>query len=328
MPSAQIQKLKSYFAGWWEGQASNRQKRREEKAARTFNGKKDGILVWSDYRHPKARLAYSFDIFFLLLFTFFALAPILWLFITSFKSTNELHAVPYHFWPNEFNLGKIVDVWNESSIERNFLNSAIVVLGSAVSAILFNGILAYAVSILKPKGYQIVYALVMLSFMIPSAANMVPLFKEISDFGLIDNFLPLCLAAGANAYYFVLFKTYFDSLPKELFEAARIDGAGDIRVFFSIVAPLSRPIMGVVAIFASTAAWSDFLLPSLVLQNDAMKTVMVRIYSFQSTISTMPNFGPDKLLMLLVISIVPLVFFFAIFQRQITSTSTTSGIKE
>jgi multiple sugar transport system permease protein len=197
-----------------------------------------------------------------------------------------------------------------------------------MAAVFFNGLLAYAVSVVKPRGYKVVYALVMLSFMIPTVANLVPLFKEISDFGLINSYLPLCLAAGANAFYFLLFKTYFDSLPQDLFEAARVDGAGDLRIFFSIIVPLSRPIIGVVSIFAMTAAWSDFLLPYLVLQDDGMQTIMVKIYSIQSTIATSTEFGPDRLLMLLCLSIIPQIIFFAFFQKQITATSTTSGIKE
>jgi multiple sugar transport system permease protein len=312
----------------WGEFLSGRRERKAGKEKISFGTKRDGILVWSDYRHPYAWVSYAFIIAILTILALIAAAPIVWLFVSSFKDTAELYSTPYHFWPNDFSFEKISEVWNYIDLGKYFLNSGIVVIGSAAAAVFFNGLLAYGVAILKPRGYKIVYALVMLSYMIPAIANLVPLFQEIAALNLIDSFLPLCLAAGANAFYFVLFKTYFESLPTELFEAARIDGAGDFRIFISIVAPLSRPIVGVVAIFAMTSAWSDFLLPYLVLQSDSVQTLMVKIYSLQSTMATSPNFGPDKLLMLLCLSIVPEIIFFAIFQKQITATSTMSGIKE
>jgi multiple sugar transport system permease protein len=323
-----LEKTQNYFSKIKKDFAKRRIEKKVERKEETFVGKKNGILAWSDYRHPAAWVAYGIGISILIIFVFLALAPIFWLFVSAFKSTSELYEIPYDFWPQNFSLMKIVEVWQYLNFGKYFLNSVIVAVGSVAAAIFFNGLLAYAVSVVKPRGYKIVYALVMLSFMIPAVANLVPLFKEIADFGLIDSYLPLCLAAGANTFYFLLFKTYFDSLPQDLFEAARVDGAGDLRIFFSIIVPLSRPIIGVVSIFAMTAAWSDFLLPYLVLQDDAMKTIMVKIYSIQSTIATSTEFGPDRLLMLLCLSIIPQIIFFAIFQKQITATSTTSGIKE
>lgn len=125
-----------------------------------------------------------------------------------------------------------------------------------------------------------------------------------------------------------MFKNYFESLPKALFDAAEVDGCSKIGTFFRIVVPLSRPIIGVVAIFTMTAAWSDFLLPYLILMDDSMMTVMVKIYHLQTTMGTVPGFGPDKLLMVLSISIIPQIILFAFFQKQITRSVTTSGIKE
>lgn len=106
-----------------------------------------------------------------------------------------------------------------------------------------------------------------------------------------------------------------------------MDGANNLQIFGSILIPLAKPIIGVVAIFTLTAAWSDFLLPYLVLQDGVMHTVMVKIFSIQSSIATNPEFGPDKLLILLMISIIPQVIIFSLFQKQITSTTISSGIK-
>ena len=111
-------------------------------------------------------------------------------------------------------------------------------------------------------------------YMVPSMLAIFPLVMEIKDFHLINSYLPLWLSFGSNAYYYLLFKDYFEKIPASLLEAARMDGGNDIDVFFRVVLPLSRPVIGVVAIFAMTASYSDFLLPYLVLNDQKMQTVM------------------------------------------------------
>ena len=324
--------MKAFLRRWWQEvthkRALAKEERRLERLHNRLCNKSEGILTWQDYKHPWAHVLYVAIIIFLTLVLFAAIVPAVWLFISSFKSTAELYQVPYVLWPSEFDLGKLVEVWKYLDFTKYFVNSLIVVVGAVVCSVVFNGILAYAISILKPRGHKIVFAAVMLSYMIPAVTSIVPLFKNIAMLNLIDSYIPLWFIFGANAFYFMMFKTYFDSIPKALLEAARLDGASDLQIFFSIVAPLSKPIMGVVAIFTTTAAWSDFLLPYLVLQDEGMQTVMVKIFSIQSTIATNPDFGPDKLLMLLSISIIPQIILFIVFQKQITGTSSTSGMKE
>jgi len=324
--------MKASLRRWWQEFTHQRALAKEERRlARLHNHlshKSEGILTWQDYKHPWAHVLYVAIIIFLTLVLFAAIVPAIWLFISSFKTTAELYQVPYVLWPSQFNLGKLIEVWKYLDFTKYFVNSLIVVVGAVICSVVFNGILAYVISILKPKGHKIVFAAVMLSYMIPAVTSIVPLFKNIAMLNLIDSYIPLWFIFGANAFYFMMFKTYFDSIPKALLEAARLDGASDLQIFFSIVAPLSKPIMGVVAIFTTTAAWSDFLLPYLVLQDESMQTVMVKIFSIQSTIATNPDFGPDKLLMLLSISIIPQIILFIVFQKQITGTSSTSGMKE
>ena len=331
--------MKAFMKRLWARIKVRLEERREDLAVKRAEGlqqkkhnklkfKTNGIFTWSDYKNPGFRVLYGFMLLILFLFLLAAIMPAVWLFISSFKNTAELYQVPYILWPAHFDIGKIAEVWNYINFTKYFSNSVIVVVGAVIAAVIFNGVLAYAIAIIKPRGYKIVFAAVMLSYMIPAITSIVPLFKQIVALNLIDSYIPLWFVFGANAFYFVMFKTYFDSIPKALIEAARLDGANDLQIFFLIVAPLSRPIIGVVAILTTTAAWSDFLLPYLVLQNTDMQTVMVKIFSIQSTIATSGDFTPDMLLMLLCISIIPQIVIFAIFQKQITGTSVTSGLKE
>ena len=129
---------------------------------------------------------------------------------------------------------------------------------------------------------------------------------------------------GANAYYYLLFKDYFEKIPQALIEAAKVDGLSDLGIFLKIVLPLSKSIIGVVAIFTMTAAYSDFLLPYLILQDENMQTVMVAVYNLSGT----TTLDASEMLMLLVISIIPQIIIFIIFQKQIMNTSASSGMKE
>lgn len=291
--------------------------------------KNQGILTGIEYRAPTYRWGYGLMLLFLLLASFIALLPAIWLLFASFKEAHEVFAVPFTFFPRDVNPGKIMAVWNTLGFGRYYLNTLLMVAGAVISVTLFCGLLAYAVSVLRPAGHKLVFSLILVSYLIPAVASIVPLYARILSLKLTgwQLYLPLCLIYGANAYYFMMFKGYFDSLPRSLFEAAEMDGCGKGRMFLSIVLPLSKPIIGVIAIFTSTAAWSDFLLPYLVLQEDRTATLMVKIFNLQANMATMMGFGIDKFLMTLTLSILPLVVLFAIFQKQILSVAAGSGIK-
>lgn len=293
-----------------------------------LSNKSTGILIGADYKKTSFRILYGVIIFFLIVAVLTALTPVLWLFITSFKNAEEMTSIPYHLFPEVFNIGKIAEVWNMLNFGKYFLNTIIVVIGAVICSVVFNGLLAYAFAIVKPKGHKFFFAMVMASYMIPAIASIVPLFNQIINFGMLNTYIPLWFMFGANAYYLIMFKNYFETLPPALFEAAEMDKCGKFKAFFTIVIPMSRPIIGVVAIFTMTAAWSDFLLPFLVLNDENLMTIMVKIYDLQTTMGSVQGFGPDRMLMILTISILPQIVIFAIFQRQITGSSAAGAVKE
>lgn len=286
-----------------------------------------GIINFSDYKKKRFIAGYGIILFILIMAALISFLPIIWLFITSFKSLSELNAASYHLFPKEFNITKIVDVWQKANFGRYFLNTLIVVFGSVVCSVLFNGLMAYVIAVIKPKGSKLIYYLIMLSYMMPAIVGIISLFQNIVNLNLINSYLPLWLMFGANAFYFINFKNYFESIPKPLFEAAQMDGCSSLGMFFRIVLPLSKPIIGVIAIFTMTAAWSDYLVPSLVLESDKMATVMVMLVRIQSDMRGY-GFTQDEFLMLVTISIIPQIILFIIFQKQITGSVATVGIKE
>ena len=289
-----------------------------------LKNKTEGLLNFSDYRNVRHRITYVIFMFLLIVFVLTALIPIVWLFITSFKTVNEINSVTYHLFPEKFNIGKVLEVWNKVKFGRYYLNTLIVVVGAIIFSVVFNALLAYAVGILKPVGHKVINALILLGYMIPAALAIYPLLSQIKSLGLINSYLPLWLAFGANAYYYLLFKDFFTKMPRSLIEAAKVDGLSDFKIFFKVILPLSKPIIGVVAIFAMTAAYSDFLLPYTILAKNSMQTVMVAIYNLSGT----TTLDASEQLMLLVISIIPQIIIFAIFQKQIMNQSVNSGMKD
>lgn len=253
--------------------------------------------------------------------------PILWVFLAGFKELKEFYGTMQFlgnksFFPQIFDFSRYAETWGDMKFYRYYFNSIWSVAGSIVSALLFNGLLAYGLSILKPKGHKVVYSLVLFSLLIPATTCITPLFANLTRLHLTGFFTPLWLAAGANAFFVVLFKQFFDSFPKSMLEAGRIDGCTPLQVFFRIVMPLSKPIMVVVTIYAINGAWSDFLLPYLVLDNK-YRTVMVKLFEYRSANTT----NDLDVLRAVVFSIIPPIVLFIFFQKKLTQNFVTSGIK-
>jgi len=284
--------------------------------------KREGILTSIDYKKTRYKVLYLAMFLMLLAMVFITFFPIFWLLMTSFMTDTEIGSLPVRLFPESLNFAHIADTWNTARLGMPFLNSLMIVGGAVLVSVVFNGILGFVLAVIKPKGGKIIFGAIMVGYMIPPITGMVPLFDALTRMGLTDNPLPLMLIFGANAFYLVMFKNYMESLPKAIFEAAEVDGAGMFRVFFRIVIPLSWPIIGVIAIFTATAAWNDFLLPFLLLQDSNRMTVMVRLVEIQAN-----QYSASVLYMSLLIATVPLILLFLIFQRRITSTVTTSGIK-
>ncbi|MDP4088772.1 MAG: carbohydrate ABC transporter permease [Bacillota bacterium] len=283
--------------------------------------KENGIITRSDLKRTKVKILYLVIFLICLIIVLFSIAPPIWLFLQSFKDIKEF-TLTRTILPKAFDFSKLVDTWNSLKFQKYYINSLYSVTGSIVCAVIINGLLAYSISVIKPKGSKLIYALVMSSLMIPATTSIVPLFANISKLHLTQSFVPLWLTAGANAFYVVLMKEFFDALPKSIIEAARIDGCTNLGIFFRIIMPLSKPILTVIAIFALNAAWSDFLLPYLLLNNTGLETVMVRLFKFKdSAVSQVDQ------LRAIVFAIIPPVLLFIIFQKRIIEGSSFAGIK-
>ncbi len=281
-----------------------------------------GVIRDYDMHSVPVRIWYASIYAICIIMSVVAVFPLIWVVLAGFKDLKEFMSST-SIMPKTFSFSLFVKTWSQLGLAKNYKNSLISVTGSVICALLFNGLLGYGLSILKPKGYGIVKKLVMLSLLVPATISIVPLFMNIQRFGMGNSFLPLWLSYGANAMYVVLFIQFFESLPKSMIEASRIDGCSPLQTFFLIVMPLSKPICAVITIFAINASWSDFLLPYLVLRGSQLQTVMVRLFVF----STEQTVNADTMMRSVVFSMIPPIIMFVLFQKQLTQNNVSAGIK-
>jgi multiple sugar transport system permease protein len=257
----------------------------------------------------------------LLLAALFAagLGPLLWLAKSAVTPTQDTLRDPLALWPHGIDFANLATAWTRVEVDKYFLNTIWVALGSWLVQLLVATTAGYALAILQARYRKVVTAIVLATLFVPSVVLLVPLYLTMVDLSLINSFWAVWLPAGANAFNVILVQRFFANLPREVFEAARVDGAGPLRMFVSVVLPMSKPILGVVSVFAVIASWKDFLWPMLVLPDPAVQPLSVRLPALQTFVEL------DVFLAALAISTVLPVGLFLLFQRLVLRGNALSG---
>jgi len=248
-----------------------------------------GVVSAADWRRRRIRwamrLIHGATLIFLLIV---GLGPLLWMVKSSITPTQDTLRMPMALWPHGFDLGQLATAWSRTHIDRYLLNTVWIAAGSWVVQIVVATTAGYALSVLKPRFHRVLSGLVLATLFVPALVLLVPLYLTVVDVPfvhvkLIDTFWAVWLPAGASAFNVVVIKRFFDNLPREIFDAARVDGAGPFQLFWRIVLPMSRPIIGVVSVFAVIATWKDYLWPLLVLRKPDLQPLSVRLPTLQPT---------------------------------------------
>ncbi|MFT7837957.1 carbohydrate ABC transporter permease [Saccharothrix sp. BKS2] len=237
------------------------------------------------------------------------LGPVLWLAKAAVTPTRDTLRTPLSVFPNGLDLTNLATAWTRVEIDEHFFNTVALATGSWLVQLVVATTAGYALAVLRPRYGGLVTGVVLGTLFVPSIVLLVPLYLTVVDTGMINTFWAVWLPSGASAFNVVLVQRFFASLPREVFEAARVDGAGPFRVFWSVVLPLSRPVIGVVSVFAVVASWKDFLWPLLVLPDPAVQPLSVRLPALQRYVEL------DVFLAALAISTVIPVALFLVFQR-------------
>lgn len=260
------------------------------------------------------------------IFTLVFIGPLYWMVTGALKSGQEVAQSPPTLFPADPQPQNYSDAWNRLNLAKLLFNTFYYAIGALLFQLVLDTAAAYALSKLRPALGNVILGLMLATLMIPAMVLIIPQYVTVIDLpilhiGLLDSPFAIWLPAVANAFNIFLLKRFFDSIPEDLIAAATVDGASPLRTLWSIVLPISRPILGVVSIFAVTAVWKDFLWPKLVMPSPETRTVSVGIYAFAG------GTPMNVVVAAAVIAAIPTVVFFLIFQRSIMSGLTTGSLK-
>ncbi|MEM9907469.1 MAG: carbohydrate ABC transporter permease [Cyanobacteria bacterium P01_D01_bin.44] len=252
------------------------------------------------------------------------LLPLLWLVSTAFKSAEEnIFQFPPQFIPQTPTFSNFVEVWQTNPFGQYFFNSTLIAVVTVALNLLFCSLAAYPLARLAFRGREIIFSLIVSTILIPFQIVMIPLYILTVQLGLRNTYLGVIFPAIASAFGIFLMRQAFQGVPKELEEAARIDGCSELGIWWNVMIPAVRPALVTLAIFVFIGSWSDFLWPLIVLDRPEYYTLPLGVARLAG------SFSLDWRLIAAgsVISIVPIVVFFVVMQGYIVPTESGSGVK-
>jgi len=286
--------------------------------------KERGILSASDLRKPWNKAVYGFMVLCIAVMTFTMLYPIGMTMFNGLKSNQEINTFPPRFFPSEWHWDNFPKGWTYIDLPMFLKNTLLIFGGNLLVTILVLGMAAFSISRIRVPYHRAIYFFILMTLFIPASSYMIPNFVNLKELGLLNSYWAFWLPAGANAYFFLLIKNFFDGIHPEIFEAARIDGASEISSFLRIAIPLSVPIFATLAIFTFSTAWNDWFWPSLVMQTQDKYTLATAIYKYVINARSLDSSIKFSILFMVM---VPPIFVFLVFQKFIMRSVSLSAVK-
>ena len=259
----------------------------------------------------------------LVFFAFIFLMPIVWIVFSSFKSAGELFAWPPSLIGEHPSLSNYILALEEGDFVQYFVNTVFVSVVATVLTVIVNVMAGYVFAKYHFKFEKILFALVMATLMIPLEVIMIPVFKVIVATHMYNSLWGLIIPAVASPTAVFLVRQYYVPIPTELMEAARIDGASELKIFLRVMLPIGKPVIAVLCIFSFMWRWNDYLWPKLVINNKNQYTLQLALANFSGEYSVDWN----SLLAMSVISMIPVLIVFLMFQKHIIGGMTAGGVK-
>src|ERR1700722_14152208 len=287
------------------------------------------LISSAQLNRPRSRVLYRVVLtLVVVIFTLVFIGPLYFLFSDGLKSTQEAVQVPPTIIPAHLHPGTYVSAWSRVGIGRLLVNTLYYAFGALFFQLIFDVAAAYSLSRLRPVLGNVIFALMLATLMIPSTVLLVPQYLTVADLpilhlNLIGSPAAIWLPSVANAVNIFLLQRFFDSIPTDYLDAAKIDGASSLTILRRIVLPISRPIIGVVSIFGLVAVWKDFLWPLLVEYGYSPTRESLNVGIWQASATTPQNL----IIAASAMAAIPTIVFFLIFQRNIMSGLTSGGIR-
>ena len=250
--------------------------------------------------------------------------PFIWMLFSSFKDPNAIFTYPPEWIPKHWRYQNYLEIWKVVPLAHWFLNSIFVAVLATLGNVIGSSLAAYAFALLKFKGRNALFNIVLSTMMIPYQVVLIPMFLLMKYLGWIDSFKPLIIPAFAgSAFGIFLMRQFIAQLPRELFDAAQIDGANAFQIFFRLVIPMIKPALATLGLFAFLGSWNDLLDPLIYLYTKNKFTLPLGLTYFQGQYAGMWHY----LMVGSVIATVPIIIVFFFTQRYFVEGIKLSGLK-
>ncbi len=258
-----------------------------------------------------------------LILTVVVVFPFLWMLLASFKDISEFYSVTPSIFPKKFIPDNYSELFSHGQFGRYYFNSFFITAIQVVTSLLIDLAAGYGFAKFQFKFRNGLFLLILSTMMIPWVATIIPLYIIVSNLHLVNTYWALILVGMADATFIFLARNFMSSIPTPLLEAARIDGAGEFKIFFKVVIPLVKPLIAVIGIQKMIASWNSFQWPLLVVNSDELKTLPIAIAQLSTKYSDAYNLKMAAA----VVAILPVLVLYIIFQKYFTEGISLSGIK-
>ena len=259
----------------------------------------------------------------LLIGAFTMLLPFIWMVSTSFKPSSEIYVFPPRWIPKNPTLKNYVDLFSSINFGRPFLNTVIVAFSITFLSVLLSSMAGYAFAKFRFKGRDKLFFLILATLMVPGQMTMIPVFLLLRYLGLLNTYTGLILPGAVSVFNIFFMRQFIITIPNDLIEAARIDGARESYIFFKIILPLSKPALTTISIFTFTGSWNSFLWPLIIAQDERMYTLPVAVSVLAG------QYGENIAIQMAgsCIVITPILVFFLFAQRYFIKGIALTGLK-
>ncbi|HWS51846.1 MAG TPA: carbohydrate ABC transporter permease [Microbacterium sp.] len=251
------------------------------------------------------------------------LLPIIWMLFTAFKPESDIVSYPPTLWPRELTLEHFVEVWERIPFARLYLNTIVFAGGVTVISLLFDSMAAYALARIPFKGRGIVFVGILLLLMLPFQVTLIPLYDMLNGLGLTNTLPGMIIPRMTNAFGIFFLTQFFLSLPRDLEEAARVDGASEWRIYWGIIMPLARPALLTLGLFHFQYNWNDLLWPLVMSSEVETSTLPAGLSLFMG--QHVVEYG--LLMAGSLLAMLPVIVFFLLIQRSFVAGIATTGLK-
>jgi len=252
------------------------------------------------------------------------LLPFYWMFSSSLRTMENMFSIPIQWIPDPLNWRSYALAWQAQDFTRYFFNSGVVAIAITLGNLILCSLAGYSLTKFHYRGRGLMFILILSTMMLPLEVTMVPLFLIIKELNWTNSYQGLIVPFLVDGFGVFLMRQYMLSIPKDLIDSARIDGASELRIFWIIVLPLCKPALVALAVFTFREAWDMYIWPLIIITKDSLRTLPLGISLFMSSYGT----SWDQLMAIAVLGTLPMILLFFFLQRAFIQGIAATGLKE